>query len=175
METIGYIKCSNRDQFLPDNHIEGITLLQWNSTSVKCKKKKIIEEETYFDIKHKAKNAFQKIKFDLIRVGSTGSSKLKIDDKHFKISFNHPPRNSAIMNTDQNEETFSTDIYSFKNRPIICRERQLIGDGPCSNQHLNLSYVCYYKVNCSTKFCACRYFCLRDRCCRTTNHRGDGR
>jgi hypothetical protein len=150
IETIGHIKCSNRDLFLPDNHIEDITLLQWNFTFVECNKNKkiILKEETYFNIKHKAKKAFQKIKFDLIRVGSTGPSKLKIDEKKFQISFKHPLRNSAIMNLDQNEETFTTDIYSFHNRPIICRERQLIGEGLCSNQHHNLSYVCYYKVSC---------------------------
>ncbi len=149
IETIGHIKCSNRHLFLPDNHIEYITLLQWNFTFVECSKneKTIKEEKTFFYIKHKAKKAFQKIKFDLIRVGSTGPSKLKIDEKKFQLSFNHPPRNLAIMTTDQNDEIFATEIYSFMNRPIICRERQLVGKGPCSNQHQNLSYVCYYKVS----------------------------
>jgi len=151
IETIGHIKCSNSHLFLPDNHIESITLLQWDHTSIKCDKKKTIikEEKTYLDIKHKAKNAFKKIKFDLIRVGSIGPSELYINEKIFQLYFKHPPRKLAINNTEQKEEKFSTEIYSFKNRPILCRERQLLSEGPCSNtnQYQNLSYVCYYKVN----------------------------
>ncbi len=151
IETIGHIKCSNRNLFLPDNHIEYITLLQWDHTSIKCNKLKntIKEEITYLDIKHKAKNAFKKIKLDLIRVGSTGPSELHTKDKNFQIYFKHPPRKLAITNTEQKEDDFSTQIYSFKDRPILCRERQLLPEGPCSstNQYQNLSYVCYYKVS----------------------------
>src|SRR5262249_49767043 len=40
IEIIGHIKCSNKNLFLPDNHIEYITLLQWNYTIIKCQKKK---------------------------------------------------------------------------------------------------------------------------------------
>jgi hypothetical protein len=151
IETIGHIKCSNQHLFLPDNHIEYITLLQWNYTSIKCNKKKnvIEEEKTYFYLKHKAKNAFKKLKFDLIRVGSTGPSELHMNEKKFELYFKHPKRQLALSHTEEKEENFSTEIYSFKNRPILCRERYLSSEGPCSNtnQHHNVSYVCYYKVS----------------------------
>jgi hypothetical protein len=147
-ETIGYLKCSNINLFLPNNHIESITLLHWDNTSIKCNKKHIItSEKTYLDVKHKPKNAFKKLPLELIRVGSTGHSKLHWKDN--KLNFEHPSRNSPINNTTQKEEVFSTEIYTFKNRPILCRERQPALQNPCitSNPPQNFSYVCYYKVN----------------------------
>ena len=149
IESVGHIRCSNSHLFLPEDHIQDITLLQWNYTSVECTKdqKKIQKEKTYFYIKHKGKNAFKKVRFDLIRVGSTGPSRSKMDEKKFQLSFEHLPRKLALVNADRTNETFTTEIYSFTNRPILCRERQLVGKGPCMNHHLNLSYVCYYKVS----------------------------
>jgi len=151
IDKIGYIKCSNRNLFLPDNHIESLTLLEWDYTFIKCDKKKLTikEEKTYLNIKHKAKNAFKKIPLELIRVRSTGPSKLHLNEKSFQLYFDHPLRKLAISNTEQTNESFSTEIYLFKNRPILCRERRLSSEQPCSNnnQHQNFSYVCYYKVN----------------------------
>lgn len=150
IESIGHIKCSNKHVFLPDDHIESITLLQWDYTIVNCSKKKdkIKEEKTYFSIKHKAKNFFKKLKFDLIRAGSVGPSKLHMDEKKLQLYFQHEPRKLELVDNEQKEGGLSTEIYSFKNRPIICRETQYLPEGLCSNytQHQNLSHVCYYKV-----------------------------
>ncbi|CAF4861796.1 unnamed protein product, partial [Rotaria sp. Silwood1] len=149
IEAIGYIKCSNRNLFLPDNHIEYITLLEWLYTSIKCNKKtNITKEKTYFEIKHKAKKAFKNNPLELIRVGSTGSSKLHWNEKDFQLYFEHPPRKLPLITTEQQGESFSTDVYSFKQRPILCRERHFLSEQPCSsnNQHQNFSYVCYYKI-----------------------------
>jgi hypothetical protein len=156
-ETIGHIKCSNINLFLPNNHIESITLLHWDHTFIKCNKQKttIKEEKTYLDVKHKAKNAFKKIPLDLIRVGSTGPSKLHWKEKDLKLYYEHPPRNLPINNTDHKDDIFSTEIYFFKNRPLLCRERQPSLDTPCSNPNppQNFSYVCYYKVSRVIDFC----------------------
>ena len=150
IDTVGYIKCSNRESFLPENHIESITLLRWNSSSVKCSKdkKSIKEEKTYLHVKHKAKNAFKKVDFNLIRVGSMGPSISKMDEKNYLLSFEHPRRSLALTAEDQQNNTFGIQTFSFKHRPILCRERQLADGGPCANLHLNLSYVCYYRVSC---------------------------
>lgn len=150
IETVGYIRCTNRNLFLPENHLESITLLQWNYTSVECQKNKkaIIEERTYLYVKHKAKHAFKKVDLNLIRVGSMGSSQSKMDEKNYLLSFKHPPRSLAMITLDQENENYTVDTFAFKHRPILCRERQLVlPGGPCTNQHLNLSYVCYYRVS----------------------------
>ncbi|CAF1306095.1 unnamed protein product [Rotaria magnacalcarata] len=150
IEAIGHIKCSNWQSFLPDDQIEYITLLEWLYTTIKCDKKKlkIKEEKTYFEIKHKAKNAFKKNPLKLIRVGSTDSSELHWKDDDFQLYFKHPPRKLSINKTEQTEDDFLVDIYSFKGRPILCRERYIPAQQPCSddNQHQNVSYICYYKV-----------------------------
>ena len=147
IEVIGHIQCSNRNTFLPDDHIEYITLLKWLYTSRKCNKKKTIikEERTYFEIKHTVKNAFKKLPLELIRVGSTGLSKLHWNGKDLRLYFQHPPRQLSLSEIDEN---FQTEVYSFKNRPILCRERQLSSQEPCSDeyQNQNVSYICYYKV-----------------------------
>lgn len=149
IETVGYIKCSNRESFLPENHIQSITLLRWNSTIVKCSKdkKSIKEEKTHLDVKHKGKNAFKKVDFNLIRVGSMGPSVSKMDEKKFRLSFEHPPRNLASIVDEQQNGTLAIQTFSFKHRPILCRERQLPDGGPCANLHINLSYICYYRVS----------------------------
>lgn len=158
IEVIGHIKCSNKHLFLPENHIENITLLQWNPTLLVCTKKKkkqkqkIEEEKTIFSIKHKPKNAFKNIKFRLTRLGSTGASEPKIDDKKHEISFTHPPRNIKADEIENTKDNFTTEIYSFRDRPIVCRERQLALEDPCENQHLNLTFVCYYQVSYSICF-----------------------
>lgn len=148
IEILGHIQCSNRNQFLPDNHIENITLLQWNATKISCKKKsKIIdEEETVFLIKHKPKNAFKKINFQIIRFGSTSKSDVKIDDKKQRIYVKHPKRNLETDDMESSKDNFTMNVYSIRDRPILCSERQLITDDPCANQHFNLSFVCYYRV-----------------------------
>ncbi|CAF1110453.1 unnamed protein product [Rotaria sordida] len=149
IETIGHIKCSNLNLFLPDDHIEYITLLEWLYTSIKCDKKtSITKEKTYFEIKHKAKKAFKNNPLELIRVGSTGPSKLHWNAKDFQLYFEHPQRKLSISHTEQTGESISTDVYSFKYRPIICRERRFASEHPCfnNNQNQNFSYVCYYKI-----------------------------
>ncbi|CAF4289539.1 unnamed protein product [Rotaria sp. Silwood2] len=150
IEAIGYIKCSNRNLFLPDDHIEYITLLEWLYTSIKCNKKtNITKEKTYFEIKHKAKKVFKNNPLELIRVGSTGPSKLHWNEKDFQLYFEHPERKLSISNTEQQGESISTDVYSFKHRPILCRERRFSSEQSCSNnnnQNRNFSYVCYYKI-----------------------------
>lgn len=151
IETIGHIKCSNRNLFLPDNHIENITLLEWVYTSIKCDKAKtmITQHRTYIDIKHKAKKAFKKNPLSLIRVGSTGPSKLHWDESHLQMYFDHPQQKLSPINNNKSNQTFTKNIYSFQHRPILCRERKLTPQHPCSktNQSENSSYVCYYRVN----------------------------
>jgi len=148
IELLGHLRCSNRNQFLPDNHIENMTLLQWTATTVTCKKKSsvISEEETIFLIKHKPKNAFKKLDFKIIRIGSTDKSEIKIDDKKHQIIAKHPIRNSQADEIEPTKDNFTMNVYSFRNRPILCWEKQLITDNLCTNQHLNLSFVCYYRV-----------------------------
>lgn len=150
IESIGHIKCSNKNSFLPDDHIKSITLLQWDHTIVTCSKdgKHIKDERTYLTIKHKAKNTFKKLKFDLLRVGSVGSSELHMNDKKGELYFQHKSRKSKLDDTERNESSLSIEIFSFKNRPIICREKKFLPQGICtnSNDYQNLTYFCYYKV-----------------------------
>ena len=150
IETAGYIKCTNRDLFLPENHLKSITVLQWNYTSILCNKNKktITEEKTYLYVKHKAKNAFKKVDLNLVRAGSMGTSQSKMDEKNYLLSFKHPPRSLAMITADQENVNYTVETFVFKHRPILCREKQLaVPGGPCANQHLNLSYVCYYRVS----------------------------
>lgn len=150
LETIGHIKCSNSHLFLPDNQIEYITLLEWLYTTIKCDKKKakIKEEKTYFEIKHKAKKAFKKNPLRLVRVGSTDSSELNWKEDDFQLYFKHPPRKFPTNKTDHTDDDYLIDIYAFKKRPILCRQRYFLSQQSCLNnsQQQNASYICYYKV-----------------------------
>ena len=151
IEKIGYIKCSNKNLFLPEDHIKSITLLQWNLTSIKCGKSNVIKEErTHLEVKHKAKNAFDKVSLELTRVGSSGPSELNWNGKDLKFSFKHPKRDPSITHTEADNASFSMEIFSFKKRPILCREKQSPSGISCLtiDQHRNFSYICYYKVSC---------------------------
>lgn len=148
MGTIGKIKCSNRNRFLPSNHIEQIALLHWNETKFQCKKFKGNSfksfDQTVLSIKHKPKHVFEKNPLKLIRVGSTDSSKTSWDEKQSILTFQHAPRIVEIK-----KENFTDEIYSFNHRPIICRERFLTSSNICTKhfRQQNLSWICYYRVD----------------------------
>ena len=178
LNTIGRIRCSNSHSFLPSNHIEEIALLEWNSTKSKCSKKleklekakekeitkkgkkkkekekkketpapplekQTIEEKTYLHVLHKPTKAFKKQVLKVIRVESTGTSEVVWKEKEKLVYFQHPPRQY-----EESAENISTNVYSFKHRPLLCREQYLTPLKPCATdiQPQNLSYVCYYRV-----------------------------
>ncbi|CAF0985968.1 unnamed protein product [Adineta steineri] len=109
IEKVGYIKCSNKNLFLPEDHVASITLLQWNGTVVKCEKNKNIikEEKTYLNIIHKAKDAFKKNPLVLTRVGSVDSSKYHCDDNKAEIDFKHPIGTSEPPTVAEFEKSFN--------------------------------------------------------------------
>ena len=154
IEKIGYIKCSNKNLFLPEDHIKSITLLQWNLTSIKCDNKKnaIKEERTHLEVKHKAKDAFHKVPLELTRVGSSGPSESNWNGKDLKFSYKHPKRPPSISPSEPDNSSFSIEIFSFKKRPILCREKKSPSGITCPSigESKNFSYVCYYKVSCPT-------------------------
>jgi hypothetical protein len=144
MNTIGHVKCSNQHLFLPSNHIEEITLLQWNETKVECNKKQhVTEERTYIHIQHKPTKAFKKQPLKIIRVGSVGSSDIHWKEKERLLYIEHPLQSSPSVAGEM-----QTDVFAFKHRPILCRERQLAPANRCDAAYRpqNLSYVCYYRV-----------------------------
>lgn len=173
LNSIGRIKCSNSHAFLPSNHIEDITLLEWNSTRIECSKKlknkekakdkpkkeskkkpppppspssgndETIEEKTYLHIVHKPTKAFKKQVLKVIRVESTATSDVVWKEKEKLVYFQHPSRKY-----EENGENVSTNVYSFKHRPLLCREQYLTPLRPCATDTSleNLTYVCYYRV-----------------------------
>ncbi|UJR27041.1 hypothetical protein I4U23_008345 [Adineta vaga] len=147
IEKLGYIKCSNRDSFLPENHLEKIALLEWRFTETKCKNSKITET-TYLNIKHRPKKVYKDLKLHLTRLGSVGGVYIKEVKKTSSLYFENIGGKSSISNT----ENFTTVFYAFTERPILCRERYPASKNPClaTTQKKNFSYTCYYRIGDNT-------------------------
>ncbi|CAF1220054.1 unnamed protein product [Adineta ricciae] len=148
IEKLGSLKCSNRMSFLPDNHIESVTLLEWNSTTVACNKNVIKKEKTHLNIKHKPKNAFKGLKFRVTRLGSSGESNVEFDDKKSYVSFEHHGGQATATNPNSLNDNLTTTYYTFHDRPILCRERYPASRNPCltTTQKKNFTYMCYYRM-----------------------------
>ena len=144
METIGNIRCSNSFEFLPNDQLEKITLLRWNSTIVQCKKLSLLNEKTLLDIVHKPKMAFHKLSFQVMRVDSTDRSGIHWEEKKNRVTFTHSLR--SIKNKFENE---TVEIFAFPHRPILCREQHDSSSTICDPKYQpkNFTYICYYQVD----------------------------
>ena len=144
MQSIGELRCGNTEQFLPSNHLEQIALFEWEGTQGKCSNKDQtkIQETTILKVVHKAKNALKNHPLKLIPVGSTDSTEGIEKKNHFH--FEHAVRPIEI----KPDENYTTNIYFFKHRPILCREKYLTPTAPCdpNESRQNFSYFCYYRV-----------------------------